>query len=95
MDFFIRTVLPKRLGLVSKVRIEEPGINLGNTGMAKYSPRQIRELLDKLTGLKELRFEHELPNEGGWKTLLRTELEEKGVVVVSRGAESWHDVGIF
>ena len=93
MDFFIRTFLPRRLSLVRKVRIEEPGIDLGKRGMVQFSPCQIRGLLDKLTGLKELGFEHELPDEGVRKTLLGSELEETGVVVVSRRADLRYDVG--
>ena len=60
MDHFLRTVLPKRLSLVTKVRI---GVNFETPvlGPASFTRGQTRKMLrdmhDKLTGLKELRFE--------------------------------------
>ena len=83
MDYFLQTVLPKRSSLVSKIRINKPGLRFGSRRPTGFTPRQIRELLDKLTGLKELRFEFEIPLEGEWLTLLGTELEEKGIVIIS------------
>ena len=83
MDFFTRTVLPHRLSLVSKVRLKGYGYDLANTFLAIFTARRIRELLDKFTGLKELRFVLPLSPEDEWSTLLRTELEEKGIDIYS------------
>lgn len=82
MEFFTQTVLPKRLQVVTTVQIEEP-FGFGDTGHpAYYGPSQVREILDRMTGLKMLRLRHKIVQPKDWLQLCRTELEEKGIIVV-------------
>lgn len=72
---------------MTKVRIDEPLLNVETIGPASFTRRQIQEMLDKLTGLKELRFEHEIPHPGELSRLCGTrltQLEKNGLVVISR-----------
>ena len=82
MEYFLQTVLPKRLNLVAKVRIDEPVCNGETLQRALFTPGQIRELLNQLAGLKELRFKHEISDPEELSRLCETHFEKDGVVVI-------------
>ena len=82
MEYFLQTVLPKRLNLVTKVRIDKPVCSGETAWRALFTPGQIRELLNKLAGLKELRFKHEISDPEELSTLCGTHFEKKGLVVI-------------
>lgn len=82
MDYFLRTVLPKRLSMVTKVRIDEPVLILATTGSANFTHR-IRQMLDKMTGLKELSFKRGIPYPEELSRECGIQLEKNGVVVTS------------
>lgn len=83
MEFFTQTVLPKRLHMVTTVQIEEPFRPDRNTGHPAYfGPHELRDILDRMTGLRMLRLRHKIVQKGDWLQLCQTELEERDIVVV-------------